>query len=115
MSALLHSLDLACSKWSAFLNRRCEVAHVSRLLQKSSGSCDDEFYARNLWPCRDTRCAGVLGPLDAIVDDPKFARDVDVFRDVYEVYAETERRCPVCGTSRGKVDIFGFLRSGILR
>ena len=106
MSALLDSLDLASSKWSPFLNRRCEVAYVSRLLQKSSGSCDYEFLARNLWPCRDPRCAGVLGPLDAIGDEPKTAS---------EMYAETERCCAVCGTFSRKVDVFEIFKLGILR
>ncbi len=70
---------------------------MSRLLQKSSGSCDDEFYARNFWPGRDSHCAAVLGPMDGIRDEPK---------TVSEMYAEDERCCPVCGTFRRKVELF---------
>ena len=94
MSALLNSLDLASIRChTGFPTRRFQFVYVSRLLRKSSGSCDDAFYARNLWPCRDHQCAAVLGPLDVIGDEPK---------TVSEMYAEDQRCCPVCGTFRMK-------------
>ena len=97
MSALINSLDLASiSRRTRYQTRRCQFGNVSQLLQKSSGSRDDEFYARNLWPCRDSKCTAVLGPLDNIGDEPK---------TVSELYAEDERCCSVCGTFRRKVDL----------
>ena len=98
MSALLNSLDLASN---GSHTRRSQFGYVSRLLRKSSGSCDDEFYARNLWPCRDSRCAAVLGPLDTIEDEPETAS---------EMHAEDQRCCSVCGTFRRKVDLCIFQR-----
>ncbi len=78
---------------------------MSRLLRKSSGSCDDEFYARNLWPCRDSQCDCVLGPMDG-EDEPK---------TIAEMYAEDERCCCICGTFRRKVDLFDIVAAGSLR
>ena len=102
MSALLNSLDLASIRYhTSVISRRSQFGYVSRLLRKSSGSCDDEFYARNLWPCRDSQCAAVLGPLDAVGDEPK---------TVSEMYAEDQRCCSVCGTFRRKVDLDDILR-----
>ena len=108
LSALLNSLDLASI--GSVCSRRSQFGYVSRLLQKSTGSCDDEFYARNLWPCRDPHCAAVLGPLDgpldAIGDEPKTAS---------EMYAEDERCCSFCGTFRRKVDLCDIVRVISLR
>ena len=86
MSALLHALDLVRPDSWTFDSPRTQFGLVSRFLMKSSGSCDDEFYARNLWPCRESDCPVFLGPLDAV--------------------SETERCCYVCGTIRSEVDIF---------
>ena len=110
MSALLHAIDLAgCSRCLEFKGsgaRRSHFGYVSRLLRKSSGTCDDEFYARNLWPCRDSQGAAVLGPLDAIGDEPRTAS---------EMYAEDQRCCSVCGTFRRKVDLCDIVRLLSLR
>ena len=95
MSALFNSLDVAST------DRRSQFSYVPRLLQKSSGSCDDDFNARNLWPCRDSQCAAILGPLDGIRDEPK---------TVSKMYAEEERCCPVCGTFRRKVEFFDIVK-----
>ena len=96
MSALLISLDLANFRC---LNRcdtlRAQFSYVSRLLRKLPGSSDDSFLARNLWPCRHSQCAAVLGPLDVIVDEPK---------TVSEMYMD-DRCCSVCGTFRREVDV----------
>ena len=102
MSALLNSLDLDSIRYhTRFHTRRSQFGYVSRLLRKSSGSCDDEFYARNLWPCRDSQCAAVLGPLDVSGDEPKTAS---------EMYAEDQRCCSVCGTFRRKADFCDIVR-----
>ena len=115
MSELIDSLDLArsCSLWERryaspasellyhdgwpiFGTFRNQFGVRSCLLRKTSGSWDDSFYERNLWPCRDSQGAAVLGPLDAIGGEPKTAS---------EMYAEDERCCPVCGTFRRKLDL----------
>ena len=102
MSVLVNSLDLANIRYHArFYTPRAQFSYVSRLLRKSSGSSDDEFYARNLWPCRDSRCAVVLGPLDAIVDEPM---------TVAEMYADVSRCCSVCGMLRRNFDFYDVVR-----
>ena len=107
MSALLNSLDLASTICrTRFESRRSHVGYVSRLFRKSSGSCDDEFYARNFWPCRDAQCAAVLGPLDGIRDEPQ---------TVSKMYAEDERCYPVCRTFRRKVELFDIVKLVYLR
>ena len=110
MSALPDPVDLASMPalrdegWST---RRVQFGgYVSRLPQGTSGWCDDEFYARNLWPCRDSQCAAVLGPMDGIGDEPKTAS---------EMYAEDQRCCSVCGTFRRKVDLCDIVRLISLR
>ena len=90
MSALLDALDLAGFDSVPLDSPRTQFGLKSRFLRKSSGSCDDEFYARNLWPCRESDCPVFLGPLDAV--------------------SETERCCYVCGTIRSEVDIFAIGR-----
>ena len=101
MSSLLDALDLAgFTRCHGFETRRPLFGYVSQFLRKSSGSRDDEFYARNLWPCRDPQCAAVLGPMDSADLEP---------RTISEMYAEDERCCPVCGTYRHKVDFFEII------
>ena len=107
LSALLNSLDLAnIRRYTGFPTRRFQFGYVSRLLRKSSGSCDDAFVARNLWPCRDPDCPAVLGPLDVFGDKPK---------TVTEMYEEDMRCCSVCGTWRHKVEFSDFHRLFSLR
>ena len=99
---LVDSLDLAGIRYHArFDTRRAQFSYVSRLLRKSSGSSDDEFYARNLWPCRNSQCAAVLGPLDASVDEPM---------TVAEMYADASRCCSVCGAFRRNLDFCDIVR-----
>ena len=59
---------------------------------KASGSCDDSLYEGNLWPCRDSECRAVLGPLDAI----ELAEESNV---------ENERCCLLCGTVRSSFGV----------
>ena len=107
MSSLLDALDLAgFTRCHGFETRRPLFGYVSQFLRKSSGSRDDEFYARNLWPCRDSQCAAVLGLLDVSGDEPKTAS---------EMYAEDQRCCSVCGTFRRKVDLCDIVRLISLR
>ena len=108
MSALPDPVDLASMPalrdkgWST---RRLQFGgYVSRLPQETSGWCDDEFYARNLWPCRDVNCTVVLGPMDGIAKEPK---------TVTEMYAEDERCCPVCGTTRSLISLSDALWSRV--
>ena len=54
----------------------------------------------NLWPCRDSQCAVVLGPMDVFADEPK---------TVAQMYAEDERCCAICGTCRSRIDLWDFL------
>lgn len=98
MSTLFDALDLARSRtlfgygsrtlgyfvrpsWPTF---RSQFGFVSCFLRKPSGPCDDSFYAGNLWPCRDSRCRAVLGPLDVVGGEGT-------------TFLETYRCCYVCG------------------
>ena len=80
MSALFKALAVDSPTRSSHFD------NVSRLHQKITGSCNDEFYARSLRHCQDPHCAALLGPLDGIPDEPK---------TVAEMYAEEQKRCPV--------------------
>ena len=96
MSELIYSLDLAKTEW--FISEdtlRSSFGYVSLLLQKPPGACDDEFYARNLWPCRDKECNAVLAPLDRHTD-------WGLVMTVEEIVAKNQRCCPACGTFRMK-------------
>ena len=107
MSTLLDALDLADENSAPFHSRRCKPKLLSRLLCKSRSWCDDDFFSRNLWPCRDADCSVILGPMDAAGDEPK---------TLAELYAEDERGCPSCGTFRKKeLDVVGLARLCIQR
>ena len=69
----IHSLDLDFRYYS----QRSQFGFTS--------SNDDEIYARNLWPCSDLECTGVLSPLDRLRNGPK---------TVAEIYANDVRCCP---------------------
>ena len=93
MSALIDALNLTDSQESCtFASSRISKPR-NVVLRKDWGWCDDELYARNLWPCRDHSCLTVLGPMDAVWEVPK---------TVEEVNAEESRCCPSCGTFRSK-------------
>ena len=100
MSALLHALDLVRPDSWTFDSPRTKFGLVSRFLVKSSGSCDDEFYARNIWPCREPECPVVLGPLDAVSEtESEFGANMI-----------SERCCCLCGRIRSEYDIFAIGR-----
>ena len=83
----LESERLSRNRWPPFDTYRCQFGICTPLMWKASGSCDDSLYERNLWPCRDSQCRAVLGPLDAI----ELAEESNV---------ENERCCLLCGTVR---------------
>ena len=87
MSALLDALDLAGFDSVPLDSPRTQFGLKSRFLRKSSGSCDDEFYARNLWPCCASHCHVVLGPLDAVFEDQRCCHDCNSLQRDFEILA----------------------------
>ena len=90
MASLLNALDLAgVTRCHGLETRRDKFGfQMSRILEKPVGSSDDELFARNLWPCCDLQCNGVLSPLDST--DPEVGT-------ISEMSAEYKRGCPICG------------------
>ena len=98
MSTLFDALDLARSRTlfgydsrtlgyfvrPSWPTVRSQFGFGSRFLRKPSDPCDDSFYAGNLWPCRDSRCRTILGPLDVVGGEG-------------ETFLENYRCCNVCG------------------
>ena len=102
---LLNALDLSRIRgYQGIYSRRHQFLYASKHLQKKSGTMDDEYYARNLWPCRDRNCRAVLSPLDGVNDEPM---------TIAEMYAEDQRCCFICGTFRSKWDIFECVNLGL--
>ena len=62
-------------------------------------SQSDECIARNRRRCRDPECGLLLGPLDVI------GLKID---PILTLMVEKEYECPLCGTTRGEIDIFGL-------
>ena len=87
MSALLDALDLVRLDSWTFDSPRTQFGLMSRFLMKSSGSCDDEFYARNLWSCRASHCPVVLGPLDAVSEDQRCCHVCDSIQREFDILA----------------------------
>ena len=104
-SNLMNSLDLASirslTRWNT---HRSRFGYMSGLLRKSKNS-RHEFYARNLWPCRERQCDVVLGPLDEIEDETQ---------TFSEIYVKKERCCPFCGTTRQEEVPFEELEESLL-
>ena len=104
MPPFLHNHDISHVEFGLreYSIVRTNFTSPCRRLQKHtlsypSGTCDDDWLSRNLWPCVQPQCDVILGPMDKAEKDIMAVDDTMDLRQSYPIDLGM-RWCPKCGS-----------------